>query len=184
MSSPALWIGCLASYNGGRLHGKWFTPTDYGDAEEFAKAVDDFVLKKSPAPGAEEMYVGDHEHWCGYEIDQYYLNWPELYAIAEWIEDNEDAAEAFIHICEEDFPEVTLDNLKQVYESWIGVYDSFSDYATECADQNIASMCGHANEALMNFVQKYFDYDQYERELEADVRSFEGNGQTFVFRNA
>ena len=53
-----LWIGCLASYNAGRLHGEWI------DADEGPDAVGEAlekILESSPEPLAEEWIICDWE---------------------------------------------------------------------------------------------------------------------------
>lgn len=52
------WIGCLASYNAGRLIGEWFDVST--DADENAATIAR-ILKASPEPDAEEYYVADYD---------------------------------------------------------------------------------------------------------------------------
>ena len=51
------WIGCLASYNAGTLHGQW---VDLEGEDELAEACEQ-ILKTSPEGDAEELWVMDHE---------------------------------------------------------------------------------------------------------------------------
>lgn len=53
-----IWIGCLAAYNAGTLHGEWVDVE--GDAEELEEAKDR-ILAASPEPNAEEWFIADHE---------------------------------------------------------------------------------------------------------------------------
>lgn len=71
-----MWIGCLASYNNGRLHGEWADVSE--DADENAAAIAK-VLRSSPYPNvtrkdadtgeeyatAEEAYVADYDDTPG-----------------------------------------------------------------------------------------------------------------------
>jgi antirestriction protein len=60
---PRVWVGCLAAYNSGRLHGEWVEVTP--DAEEMQDAIDR-VLKSSPIPRAEEHFMADCENLPGH----------------------------------------------------------------------------------------------------------------------
>jgi antirestriction protein len=56
--SPRIYVACLASYNNGRLHGKWIA-ADH-PLEDMASEVR-AMLAKSPEPGAEEWAIHDYE---------------------------------------------------------------------------------------------------------------------------
>ena len=53
-----VWIGCLAAYTSGRLHGQWIEVTP--DVETLEEEIQE-VLKTSPMPNAEEYFVADYE---------------------------------------------------------------------------------------------------------------------------
>jgi len=61
--TPRVWVGCLAAYNAGTLHGEW-VDVEGMDAEDLYQAILD-VLKSSPEPGAEEWGFFDHEDLPG-----------------------------------------------------------------------------------------------------------------------
>lgn len=57
-TTPRVYVACLASYNAGRLHGRWI------DADQDADDIRDDIaamLAESPAPDAEEFAIHDHE---------------------------------------------------------------------------------------------------------------------------
>ena len=68
MSDRKIWVGCLASYNAGDLHGEWIDVD--GDLESLSEAVQ-AILKSSPSPNAEEWHICDHEGFGGIEITRY-----------------------------------------------------------------------------------------------------------------
>lgn len=47
-----MYAACLASYNNGDLHGKWFDLEDYSDKDELLEAIAEKVLRTSPHPKA------------------------------------------------------------------------------------------------------------------------------------
>lgn len=66
---PRIWVGSLADYNAGILHGEWINADR--DAEEVWQDIHD-MLKQSPTPGAEEWGVFDYEGFGGVPIAEYH----------------------------------------------------------------------------------------------------------------
>jgi antirestriction protein len=66
--TPRVWIGCLAAYNEGHLHGKW-VDADV-EAEELWAAKDE-VIRTSPAFHPEEWFLADHEGFGDYRVGEY-----------------------------------------------------------------------------------------------------------------
>lgn len=58
------WIGCLASYNSGNLHGEWVDLSEFNGAEELEEAASK-ILRNSPADEPEEWIVFDWEDGFG-----------------------------------------------------------------------------------------------------------------------
>ena len=59
---PAIWVGCLAAYNNGRLHGRWIDLAK--DLEDIEEEIQN-ILKSSPEPNAEEWEIMDTEYVTG-----------------------------------------------------------------------------------------------------------------------
>ena len=57
MTEPRAWVGCLAAYNAGTLHGAWLDCDDEYTFGEGCKSI----LASSPVDDAEELWVMDHE---------------------------------------------------------------------------------------------------------------------------
>ena len=83
---PAIYIASLSDYNAGNLHGSWVDLTKATTAEEIQECID-YVLKTSPQPDAEEYAIHESQglpfHLRG--------EWPDLEAIAEWLEQQDQA---------------------------------------------------------------------------------------------
>ena len=60
-----VYIACLAAYNSGTLHGEWIEPSS--DVEELSEQIK-AILKKSPAPDAEEWAFHDYDDFPNIEI--------------------------------------------------------------------------------------------------------------------
>lgn len=56
--TPKVWLGCLAAYNRGYLHGEWIDLS--GGVDSFDDACRR-ILESSPVPGAEELWGMDSE---------------------------------------------------------------------------------------------------------------------------
>jgi len=56
-AGPKAWIGCLAAYNSGRLHGAW---VDLDCEITFEDELRE-IVRTSPAEDSEELWVMDHE---------------------------------------------------------------------------------------------------------------------------
>lgn len=65
---PRIWIGSLADYNAGRLHGEWIAAAV--DGEDLVDAARD-VVASSPEPGAEEWGIFDYEGFGNFRVGQY-----------------------------------------------------------------------------------------------------------------
>jgi len=57
--TPEVWLGCLASRNAGRLHGRWVPLTPDTTEADVWEAIES-VLASSPVSNAEEWYAGDY----------------------------------------------------------------------------------------------------------------------------
>lgn len=68
--APAVWMGCLAAYNAGILHGEWIE-LDADENAEILEARVREILATSPEPAAEEWHLCDAEHFGGWTPDRY-----------------------------------------------------------------------------------------------------------------
>ena len=164
---PSVWIGCLAAYNSGRLHGEWVEiPTDPEELREEIKRV----LDKSPEPMADEWAFMDYE----YVPDEFGEN-PDLDKLCDYVsltqEYSVNAVGAFIHC-------FSLNDLDNFSDAYIGCYDSFNEFANEQADIYLDdNYQGH------DFIKQYFDYESYARDLSYDYSSEYVGGCEYVFSN-
>ena len=82
MTTPRIYVACLAAYNNGRLHGRWI------DADQ---SVDEIwsevqaMLAASPEPGAEEWAIHDYEGFGALRLSEW-ESFERVSAIAAGIE--------------------------------------------------------------------------------------------------
>jgi len=166
---PKVWIGCLAAYNSGRLHGEWVDiPEDAEDLKEEIKRV----LSKSPEPFADEWAFMDYSN-----VPSDFGENPDLEKLCDYArlyEEHGEAITAFIEIFGIDdlFEDKFDDCFRGTWDSW----DSFSD---EEADQMLEQYSGKEN----SFLTQYFDYEKWSRDLSYDYNSWDIGGNCYVFSN-
>jgi antirestriction protein len=172
--TPRVWIGDLAAYNAGRLHGKW---TDATDLETLEDAVRD-VLSTSPEPFAEEVALMDREGF-GDLIGEY----TPLEKVAEIGAAIVEHGEAFIVYGRDILGDVESQDISEVVEqfeeAYCGQFDSLKDYAEELAD-DIGAIPDDLSWPLT-----HIDWDAAARDLEYDgYREREGftTNSRYVFR--
>ncbi len=161
MSTPRVYIACLASYNAGILHGKW---TDAIDADAVNEAIAD-VIKTSTRPDAEEWAIHDYEGFGNLSTtlgENPYID--ALCAVGEWLNDYDDKAvvEAYL----EDFG-TGIDTIYEVKDAkadfedrYQGSWNCFTDFATE--------MFHECYPEVPDYLQNYIDYDAFARDLSYD----------------
>ena len=151
-----IYVACLASYNAGRLHGAWI---DVDTDKDAMAAKVDAMLKASPIPNAEEFAIHDYDEFPN--MGEY----PSLDAIAataelvELAEENNIDASDFARIA--DNWHGNADDIRSAFDCFIGVRDSFEEYAEEMADEGLLYDAPES-------VAMYFDYEAYARDLAHD----------------
>lgn len=67
MSTPTIYVACLAAYTSGILHGEWIDATDL---EQMHRDIEN-MLKSSPVPDAEEIAIHDSDNFYDVVIGEY-----------------------------------------------------------------------------------------------------------------
>lgn len=125
--TPKVWIGCLAAYNEGHLHGEWVDADDGAEALWEAK---DRIIESSPALLPEEWFIADYEGFPRGSVGEY----TSLDTVAELAEKLAEVsfvpAEAVTVWIEHD-PSDALERLEYVEEAYCGEWDSGGAYAED-----------------------------------------------------
>lgn len=150
MTTPRIYVACLASYNAGCLFGEWMDATV--DAEDLSEQVRD-MLSKSPASGAEEYAIHDHEGFGGFKVGEY----SSLSEVCEGAALITEHGAIFGAACS------TFGSVEYAIEAmdrYRGAWESAADYAQEWADD-----CGElAN--VPERIQWAIDWDHYANSLQ------------------
>lgn len=174
------WIGCLASYNAGRLIGEWVEVST--DADENAETIAR-ILKDSPEPLAEEYYVADYDDDHGLRrLLGEYPSASDLAFAAEFVSDAEDEAlnnaspaiEAYLDV---NSPQKASD-LYPFKDWWRDAYageaNSLTDWITDHLEET-----GELD-AIPSHLRDYFDFRSYARDMQSSGEVFTVDSPTGV----
>lgn len=127
---PAIWVGCLGSYNLGRLHGSWLAANR--EPAELQRRID-WILRTSPmtrATGepAEEWAIFDHDDFAGVTFSEY-ASLETVTRLAAGIAEHGEAFAAYVDWAGTE--EATIDDFTDHY---VGTYDSLEAFTHDFAD--------------------------------------------------
>lgn len=125
--NPRVWIGSLADYNNGVLHGDW---VDAAVDDEELIAAAQAILATSEEPGAEEYAIFDYDDFGDFRPEQY-EQLSLVAKVARGIQEHGDAYAAWAQLHDAD-----PDMLNAFEDSYLGEYDSPEDWAREVAEES------------------------------------------------
>jgi antirestriction protein len=145
---PRIYVACLAAYNEGRLHGVWI---EVGDDVEDVRAAVTAMLATSPATGAEECAIHDHDGFGGAEVGEY-MPLEAVVEIAEFLRERGSlGALVLAHVGGD------LEAARGAFEEYRGVYPRLSDYFAELTEETLV---------IPEALRLYIDYDAMARDAE------------------
>ena len=160
--NPRVWIGSLADYNNGTLHGDW---VDAAVDEEELIAAAQRILATSEEPDAEEYAIFDYDDFGDFKVEQY-EQLTIVAKVARGIQEHGDAFAAWAQLHDAD-----PDMLDAFEDSYLGEYDSPEEWAREIADEsNIEQRIKETfGESLASYIR--FDAAQFAQDawLSGDI---------------
>lgn len=173
---PMVWIGCLAAYNDGMLHGEWI---DAAVDDEQLAASAQRVLDTSPIPGAEEYAIFDTDEFGAFNVGEY-ERLETVARVARGIKEHGEAFAVWAQLHDAD-PEM-LDGFE---DAFLGEYDDRESWARETLDDlNLDGFLrmGAIPEAFRPYL--HVDYEGWARDVElggeVHIESAPGGG-IYVF---
>jgi antirestriction protein len=127
MTTPRIYVACLAAYNNGILYGKWIDADQ--SADELHEAVQR-MLTASPIPGAEEWAIHDYEGFGELRIGEY-ESLERVAAIAAGVAEHGEAFTAWLSY-DADRDPVDTSAFEDAYR---GEWDSLRACAEDYAEQ-------------------------------------------------
>ena len=98
----------------------------------------------------------------------------EVYDLCHALKDIDDSlAEAYLEYMKDSF-EIDTNGLLNAESNFVGIYDSFREYADDIADEML-------NVRDNDFLMNYFDYDSFARDLEYDYTVLDVGYQVAIF---
>lgn len=204
MSTPRIYVACLASYNAGRLHGRWI---DAADADTMREEIAE-ILRASPFPNvticcpdcAGNAYIGGDpadpiacpscngsgevpsaEEYAVHDYDglpSSFGEYPDLDTIAAYVEAVEEHGEAFaVWWANESRDDVDVSAFQDAYQ---GTFNTLADWAESFLEDTggLAEVPEH--------LARYFDFEAYANDARrgGDIWSDRGeSGDLHVFWN-
>ncbi len=170
MTTPRIYVACLAAYNNGRLYGCWI---DADQSVEEIWADVQAMLAESPEPGAEEWAIHDYEGFGLLHLSEW-ESFERVAAIAAGIEEHGSAFAAWLSY--DDSREAA--DLEAFENAYRGEWGSMHEYAEQYADDtglyDAAEKCGSPYVTV--------DVDALERDLDIEMYTVESDHYTvYVF---
>ena len=179
-TTPRVWIGCLQSYNAGRLIGEWVDATDLDEMLEAQEHVKALAISAAKEAGdwpvyfhePEEFFLADNEGF-GNAIGEY----TPLDKVAELGAAIEEHGAAFLAYLggfgRDDIPTDPAEMVTDFQDRYAGEWESDEDYARELVDA--IGWKFEAGSAELDAISPYLDWEMIARELMMDAYEFNGH---------
>lgn len=134
--TPRVWIGCLASYNAGRLIGEWVDATDTDVMNEAQERVAKQAVTAAKEAGEYPIYFGEPEEFFNADYDNFPSaivselgEYPSRDTVAKFATLIEDKGFTLVEAAAN-----AIDDVSELDEDWIdthhrGEWESEEDYA-------------------------------------------------------
>jgi antirestriction protein len=140
--TPRVWIGCLASYNAGRLIGEWVDAVDVDEMQECWERVKVVAVTAAKAEGEYPVYFGEPEEPFIADYDGFgsiasslgeYPSWAEVAKVGEAIEEHGGAFIAWYENESRDDADSLAENFAEEYKgTWSSEEAYAGDYVEGC----------------------------------------------------
>ena len=160
ITTPRIYVACLAAYNNGYLHGAWVDATqgEWGMWEDIQK-----MLAASPIPDAEEHAIHDYEGFEGARISEY-TDIETVAKLAAFIAEHGALGGAVLEYYNNDLDEAS----EALIERYHGCFASLADYVQNTTEDSMT---------IPQSLQYYIDW-------QAMARDAELNGDLFTISTA
>lgn len=166
---PAIYVADLADYNAGILRGRWIEIDEYTDVDDLKQEISEMLAEK----GHEEYAVHDYNNLPSSDLGE----WPNLKQV---IEVAQAVHEHGYELVKGYLSFTGLDELSELNDRFLGIYDSLEDYAYDYINE-----CYDLEKALGNLAG-YFDYEAFARDLDlnGDINAVQLSlGRVAIFRS-
>ena len=152
---PRIWVGSLADYNAGRLHGDWLdAAVPYDELSESVQRI----LASSREPGAEEYGIFDYDEFGAFRVGEY-EQLDVVARIARGIAEHGPAFAAYAELHDGD-----PDMLSSYEDSYIGEYESAASWARGVLEDMESTVHQSIPEDLRAYIS--IDYPSFARDAQ------------------
>lgn len=160
-SDMKIYVACLASYNAGRLYGKWIELEGLSE-NAIGDAIED-MLTHSPTEGAEEWSIHDYEGFGDIRLGEN----PGLDMLASLVEMVENHGKVFLGVVAHLGTHYIEEAIETMQERYLGSAKSLEDWGWEQME-NSGDL-----DRIPDYLYRFFNFTAYAQE-ELDV------GETFM----
>lgn len=170
---PKVWVGSLADYVNGELHGEWFDATHEPAVLELAAT---HMLRLSRSANAEEWFIADYDGFDGAELGEY-ESFGTVSRIARGIAEH---GEAFGHWAGHVGSEST-EQIERFADHYRGEWDSFEAYIRDYLEETeFYRFLEHVPEDMHGYIE--VDVERMARDWSYDYYTvLLGNGRIAIF---
>lgn len=154
---PRIWVGSLADYNSGVLHGEWL---DAARPAEAILADIQAMLARSRQPLAEDWGIFDHENFGTFHVGEY-ESIEVVSRVARGIAEHGLAFAVWAEVHDAD-----PDMLEAFEDSYLGEYEAVEDWAQQVLDER--RLEAELDRAIPDSLRQYvsIDYAAFARDAE------------------
>lgn len=158
---PQIWVGSLADYNNGDLHGEWIVAS--AEPDELSAAVH-AMLARSPAAArgevVEEYGIFDYDGFGTFKVGEYDLL-DQVAVVAQGITEHGAAFAAWAELHDGD-----LGMLANFEDAYLGHYDQPCNWAEEMLEDIDRTLDAEVPESLRPYIQ--INYQAWVRDVDLD----------------
>ena len=166
---PRIWVGSLADYNAGSLHGQWL---DAAQDSELLRQQVQAMLSRSRTPGAEEYGIFDYDGFGGLRLDEY-ESLDVVARIANGIVEHGPAFAAWTELVDRD-----AEQLEQFETAYLGAFENRAAFAQQVIDD--LGVEAALSQSLPTSLASYVSIDvvaiAQDLELSGDIRFADRDG--------
>lgn len=178
LSTPMIYVACLAAYNAGILHGWWIDANQ--DSDDILADIQE-MLDDSPIDGAEEWAIHDFDNFGFIRISEH----EKLETVAQWgqlIGENPNEEQAICHYIQYAKEKDVEPCSEHFQETYYGFFSSMKDFAQS---DLIADLYDYENfRKTQPFWSQYIDWEYLAQELDTanDFYFSESTSGIYVFQ--
>ena len=150
MTTPSIYVACLAAYNNGKLHGVWIDALN-NDPDEIMGQIQ-AMLKASPELDAEEWALHDYEGFEGIRLSEW-EGLEQVHMLAQFVDGYGPLGAKLLEHCDNEIHIARA----VMSDGYAGCYANLADFAQELTEDTTK---------IPENLRYYIDYEYMGRDME------------------